>query len=623
MSGPLDRFTRPCFEGFSSTDERRERKSDFEVSEDEKKTRIGIFKKKASKASSKLRRSLSRKRRPSSKGRSIDRTPSLTFEDIHDVEELQYVSEFRQSLISDDLLPPSLDDYHMMLRFLYARRFDLGKAKLMWANMIQWRRDFGTDTILEDFEFPELDQVLKYYPQGYHGVDKEGRPVYIERLGRVDPSKLLQVTTLERYLRYHVKEFEKTVTIKFPACCIAAKRHIDSSTTILDVQGVGLKNFTKSARDLITQLQKIDNDNYPETLHRMFIINAGPGFKMLWGTVKSFLDPKTVSKIDVLGNKYQNKLLEVIDASQLPDFLGGTCTCADQGGCMRSDKGPWKDPEILKMGRSGGTFCRHAGSVLSSDSQISPSHKQTYYGMKASDTSTAESGSEVEELASPKTNITNHMPKLTPVSENVKASGKVSPSVLSEYEDCVPMVDKVVDVAWQSQEITNVSIGPEYTSSLRTVGSVSHSWRWLTAFLMNFIALFASLTLPQTMRHHSQLIPSSARDELCDERDARESRPPSPSSSSTINGSVNIISSVVSRLGNLEKQMETLHLKKSEMPHEKEELLNAAVYRVDALESELINTKKALHEALMKQEELLGYIDRQEEAKYKKKKFCW
>ncbi|KAG5392651.1 hypothetical protein IGI04_022614 [Brassica rapa subsp. trilocularis] len=607
MSGPLDRFTIPCFEGFSSTDERRERKSDFEVSEDEKKTRIGIFKKKASKASSKLRRSLSRKRRPS-KGRSIDRTPSLTFEDIHDVEELRYVSEFRQSLISDYLLPPNLDDYHMMLRFLYARRFDLGKAKLMWANMIQWRKDFGTDTLLEDFEFPELDQVLKYYPQGYHGVDKEGRPVYIERLGRVDPCKLLQVTTLERYLRYHVKEFEKTVTIKFPACCIAAKRHVDSSTTILDVQGVGFKNLTKSARDLITQLQKIDNDNYPETLHRMFIINAGPGFKLLWGTVKSFLDPKTVSKIDVLGNKYQNKLLEVIDASQLPDFLGGTCTCADQGGCMRSDKGPWKDPEILKMGRSGGTFCRHAGA------QISPSHKQTYYGMKASDTSTAESGSEVEELSSPKTNIYNHVPKLTPVSENLKANGKASPSVLSEYEDCVPMVDKVVDVAWQSQEmITNVSKGPEYTSGLERIETVNHIWRWLTMFFMNILALFASLTLPQTIRH-SQLIPSSARDELCDEPNARESRPPSPSRPSTIDERV-IMSSVVSRLGDLEKQIETLHLRKSEMPHEKEELLNAAVYRVDALEAELINTKKALHEALMKQEELLGYIDRQEEAK--------
>lgn len=104
-----------------------------------------------------------------------------------------------------------------------------------FVRLLQWTDLFE---ILQEFKFEEYSEVKKCYPHGYHDVDRYGRPIYIERIGMVDLNSLLQVTTIDRLVRHHVSEQEKTQNLRYPACSIAAKRHVASTTSILDVKGV-------------------------------------------------------------------------------------------------------------------------------------------------------------------------------------------------------------------------------------------------------------------------------------------------------------------------------------------------------------------------------------------------
>ncbi|SGZ51660.1 CIC11C00000005257 [Sungouiella intermedia] len=237
-----------------------------------------------------------------------------------------------------------LDDASL-LRFLRARKFDLAKAIQMFVACEDWRKLFGTDTILEDFHYHEKPLVAKMYPQYYHKTDKDGRPVYFEELGKVYLPDMLKVTTQERMLKNLVWEYESFTQRRLPACSRKQGCLVETSCTIMDLKGISISSAYQVV-GYVKEASKIGQDYYPERMGKFYLINAPFGFSTAFKLFKPFLDPVTVSKIFILGSSYKKELLKQIPPENLPLKFGGMSNVSDQD-LYLNDFGPWRDKEYI------------------------------------------------------------------------------------------------------------------------------------------------------------------------------------------------------------------------------------------------------------------------------------
>ena len=116
---------------------------------------------------------------------------------------------------------------------------------------------------MKDFDYPEKEKVFEYYPQYYHKTDKDGRPVYIEQLGKIDLTKMYAITSEERMLQNLVLEYEHLADPRLPACSRKAEKLIETCCTIMDLKGVGITSVS-SVYGFVKKVTAISQNYYPE-----------------------------------------------------------------------------------------------------------------------------------------------------------------------------------------------------------------------------------------------------------------------------------------------------------------------------------------------------------------------
>ncbi|KAI9561267.1 hypothetical protein GHT06_012223 [Daphnia sinensis] len=236
----------------------------------------------------------------------------------------EILKQFKRN-IADCNLTDNTDDY--IVKWLVARDFDVDQAEKMLRRSIEWRKANRVDEILYRWHPPMA--LVKYYPMSIIGNDKFSCPVSIVAFGKADWRGMLQSVSKRDYLRYITYMAETNVATMRKNALLAGKP-VTHQTFIIDMDGLSMRQMSyKPFREVGFEAIKISEANYPESLRRVFIINAPKAFTFVFSMVKPFLHQVTLAKISVFGfdkNEWSSALLKEIDTDQLPVYYGGTMT---------------------------------------------------------------------------------------------------------------------------------------------------------------------------------------------------------------------------------------------------------------------------------------------------------
>mmetsp|Transcript_37252 Transcript_37252/g.80700 ORF Transcript_37252/g.80700 Transcript_37252/m.80700 type:complete len:139 (-) Transcript_37252:43-459(-) len=98
-----------------------------------------------------------------------------------------------------------------------------------------------------------------------------------------------------------------------------------SQLLMCDTPVPGLGTGVLRVKDQIRAIFHVAEYYYPETLWKMFLINAPWVFRSIWMVIQPLIHEKTRVKIKLMGGNYIEEMKEHgVDPDQLPVSIGGT-----------------------------------------------------------------------------------------------------------------------------------------------------------------------------------------------------------------------------------------------------------------------------------------------------------
>ena len=195
-------------------------------------------------------------------------------------EEKQKVADISKS-IEENTNINRVYPFTKVLRFLRGRKGDKDRAYRALVKHDEWRTEFHVDSIASSREFSQnCRNIIQYGPSMKL---KSGEPaIFI-----ISKSHNKNNRNLEELRDYIVGVFEEALKNANP--------HEERMSIVFDLHGFSLsETMDYEAVQLIIEILSF---NYPDTLHRAFIVNHPFFFSACWFVISPWMDPVTRAKV--------------------------------------------------------------------------------------------------------------------------------------------------------------------------------------------------------------------------------------------------------------------------------------------------------------------------------------
>jgi hypothetical protein len=216
-----------------------------------------------------------------------------------------------------------------LLRYLRANKFDVEKTTTQIQKNVAWRREHKVKELIgktpEEILGCHMDALIAVFPHWQCGFDVDGRPVmYKEYSKKFQVEKLLKITTLDAIKMYHIWENEACSRLCYEQS-LKTGYIVDTVSAVIDIHSLGIMQVTRDFLAIVKSIAEIDQEQYPETLGKTYIINTPSAFPFVWRGIKPWIDPITASKINIFGaSEFDEALKSDIGVHSLPLTYGGT-----------------------------------------------------------------------------------------------------------------------------------------------------------------------------------------------------------------------------------------------------------------------------------------------------------